>query len=107
LQALKRGFNCPNEGFVQRAVEVHFGSRGFSLKRIQYVDVVAVNPVTGEQWWVEAKGISKAPGVDFHTGLGQILVRMGDSETNYGLAIPAVDYYLNQCAKIPTGYVND
>jgi len=66
---------------VQAAIERYFLGKGFQLESgSSHADLECVHPERGERWVVEAKGQAAAVGVDFHTGLGQILQRMESPE---------------------------
>ena len=89
-----RGDKFPNEGFVQRAIEAYFTNLGFELERSGYSDLVCKREDTGECWVVEAKGLTTEVGLDFRTGLGQLIQRMTDDHCNYGLAVPQIDEFI-------------
>ncbi|CAG0945332.1 hypothetical protein ANRL1_02270 [Anaerolineae bacterium] len=94
------GDDYPHEGFVQRALESHFERLGFQVRYGSDLDFVCVHPVTHEQWWIEAKGQTSQVGLDFRTGLGQLVQKMTDEKNNYGLAIPAIQEFVHQCEKV-------
>jgi hypothetical protein len=93
----KLGDKFPYEGFVQTAIEKHFRNLGFVVEVDTHADLVCADSKTGERWVVEAKGVTSEVGLDFRTGLGQLLQRMTDSSVKYGMAVPEVDRFLNQC----------
>lgn len=97
-----RGLDFPHEGFVQKALEEHFGRLGFSLDPTGHADIQCRHPSTGEQWLVEAKGLTSAVGLDFRTGLGQLIQRMEDQKTKYALAVPDIPGFVAQCKSVPT-----
>src|SRR5579859_4135122 len=81
-----RGVLFPNVGFVQAAMEQHFATSGFTAYPRVTADLACTNPATGEHWIVEAKGDTKARGLDFNTGIGQLLHRMNCQIT--GVRVP-------------------
>lgn len=100
MSNFKRGMEFPNEGFVQSAIESYFKSQGFTKLEVKHVDLVCINE-KNEKWVIEAKGDSSSVGVDFNTGLGQILKRMDEPGCHYALAVPNIPKYINQINKIP------
>ncbi|MBB2482485.1 hypothetical protein H5P36_20140 [Bacillus sp. APMAM] len=72
MSNFKRGIEFPNEGFVQLVIENFFEAQGFTRLEVKHVDLVCIN-ANNEKWIIEAKGDSSSVGVDFNTGLGQIL----------------------------------
>jgi len=101
VQSFKRGTDFPHEGFVQKAIEAHFSTIGFDLESGSHADLVARNKNTGERWLVEAKGVTTSIGLDFRTGLGQLIQRMADPKTTYALAVPREDRFISQCRAVP------
>ena len=97
----QRGTDFPNEGFVQQAVEKYFRAQGFIGDTTTYADLISSHPGSGEKWLVEAKGMTTSPGLDFKTGLGQLLQRMGDERFKYAIAIPNVPGFIKQWNMIP------
>lgn len=100
MSKFKRGINFPNEGFVQNAIESYFNSLGYSRQDVQHVDLVCIN-VKNERWVIEAKGETSSIGVDFNTGLGQIIKRMDDSISNYAVAVPNISKFIYQINQVP------
>lgn len=96
----KRGFDYPNEGFIQKAIEEYFKSQGFKMLNEKYTDMVCIHPETGMKWSVEAKGETKAIGLDFRTCLGQLLQRMSTEEARYGVAVPDMPAYRQQTDQV-------
>jgi hypothetical protein len=96
----KRGFDYPNEGFIQKAIEEYFESQGFKILNEKYTDLVCIHPETGMKWSVEAKGETKAIGLDFRTCLGQLLQRMSTEEVFYGVAVPDMPAYRQQTDQV-------
>ena len=94
----------PREAFVQQALERHFKSLGFQLEGDKSVDLVCHNGKLGEHWVIEAKGETSQVGLDFRTGLGQLLQHMSNPSTLYGIAIPETDRFIQQCRSV-SGWV--
>ncbi len=94
------GFDFPREGFVQRVIEDHFAAQGFHVIFAQYADFICEHSDTGERWHIEAKGETSAIGLDFRTGLGQLVQRATDEATKYGLAVPDTAAFRAQCAPL-------
>lgn len=99
-RSYKRGLEFPNEGFVQLAVEEHFCNAGFDLTTASRVDLICSHPVTGESWHIEAKGQTTQVGLDFRTGLGQLVQAMHSQDINHGIAIPDTPAFRAQAAKL-------
>ncbi len=97
----KRGLDFPNEGFVQQAIEAHFAVLGFTRKRERHADYAGHHLETGEKWLIEAKGMTAAVGLDFRTGIGQILQGMSDEKSNHGLAVPDLPQFHRQVNAVP------
>lgn len=99
--AFPLGYEFPNEGFVQCAIETFFTSNGYRLLDEGYTDLACAHSETGERWLVEAKGKSMAIGTDFNSGLGQLLKRMRDEESaHFGLAMPDIPAYRRQVDQV-------
>jgi hypothetical protein len=96
----KRGAAFPAEQFVQESIEAHFASRGYRLEKSKHTDLVCSHPNTGDRWHVEAKGISTAIGLDFRTGLGQLVQRMTDRTTKHGIAVPDIPQFQLQISQM-------
>ena len=90
----------PREAFVQLAIETHFREHGFLAKDSGHVDLECKHPETGESWLIEAKGETSAVGLEFRTGLGQLVHRITDGNTNYGIAVPETSKFLRQCEHV-------
>jgi hypothetical protein len=99
--AFKRGLEFPHECFVQNAVETHFKTLGFQHIAAGYADFACEHPKAGVSWVIEAKGLTSAVGLDFRTGLGQLLQRMTIRDVHYGIAIPEIPQFLAQCRRVP------
>lgn len=89
----------PHEGFVQLSIESHFRSAGFILTTDGRVDLLCSHPETGETWHVEAKGVTTQVGLDFRTGIGQLVQGMCNEESNHGIAVPDTPAFRAQVAK--------
>lgn len=96
-----RGLDFPNEGFVQQAVEKHFHRLGFAEVPEGDADLACRHPETGERWVIEAKGETTAVGLDFRTGLGQLLQHMEDRCAKHALAVPDTPKFRRQIDKVP------
>ncbi|WP_322446984.1 hypothetical protein [Robertmurraya mangrovi] len=96
----KNGLDFPYEGFIQHAIEAHFDMGGFIMEHLPHTDYAGVHTETGERWRIEAKGLTSAVGLDFRTGLGQLIQRMDEPEARYGIAIPNIPAYLKQVNQI-------
>lgn len=96
----KRGNDFPHEGFVQSAIEAHFRKLGFTLDTEQRIDLICSHRATDEQWHIEAKGHTENVGLDFRTGLGQLVQAMDEESTKYGIAVPDTPQFRAQIAKV-------
>ena len=85
----------PYETFVQRAVEQWLTREGFQIFPDPLVDVKASKD-SGIAWHIEAKGKTSAVGLDFRTGVGQLVQRMKDRAHQYGIAIPDIPQFRKQ-----------
>lgn len=99
-EVFELGTEFPSEGFVQRAVEEHFARLGFKTVPHGYVDYYGTDPNTGDTWLVEAKGKTSQVGLDFRTGIGQLVQQMKGESVKYGLAIPNTAQFINQCNRV-------
>jgi hypothetical protein len=90
----------PNEGFVQQAIEHHFAVLGFAIVTGGATDLVCTHPDREERWEIEAKGMTTAIGLDFRTGLGQLIQRMTDQKTRHALAVPDISPFRAQCRQV-------
>lgn len=95
------GNEFPREGFVQAQLERHFHRLGFRQEKRDHIDYVGVHPDTHETWIIEAKGETSDVGLDFRTGLGQILQAMAEPSARFGFAVPRTPKFLAQCKKVP------
>ena len=105
MSRFKRGLDWPNEGFVQQAIEAHFRAAGYAIDEHKTIDLVCVHPGTGERWSVEAKGSTSSIGLDFRTGLGQLLQGMKCQGVQYGLAMPDLAQFRKQVDAVPSWVV--
>jgi len=92
----------PNEAFVQKAIHEFFGRAGYLDTKDGYADFVCHHPTSGERWIVEAKGLTSSVGLDFNTGIGQILRRMKEPSWNYGYALPLIPPFVRACNDLPS-----
>lgn len=99
MAEFQRGLNFPHEGFVQGAIEKYFNEQGYRQIKEEHSDLVCVREET--KWVVEAKGVTTDIGLDFRTGLGQLVQRMVEPETNYAIAVPQTPQFMKQCGQIP------
>ena len=93
------GVAFPNEGFVQTSIETWFGKEHV-LNTVGDADLIATHTASGEEWVIEAKGITSATGLDFNTGVGQLLRRMGNTATRYGIAGPDSPTFISHLRQI-------
>ncbi len=100
-RAYARGVEFPNEGFVQAAVEEHFRARGCEFLPSGDADLACRDPSTRVIWIVEAKGLTSAVGLDFRTGLGQLIQRMSEPGRRYAVAVPNLPSFITQCRQVP------
>jgi len=100
-RAYKRGVEFPHEGFVQAAIEAHFSTCGYATLPSGDPDLACTHPETGVSWVIEAKGLTSDVGLDFRTGLGQIIQRMTVPGNRYAVAIPDLHSFVSQCRKVP------
>ncbi|NCB26391.1 MAG: hypothetical protein EOM62_13090 [Bacteroidia bacterium] len=99
MAEFQRGLNFPHEGFVQGVIEKYFNEQGYRQIKEGHSDLVCVREET--KWVVEAKGVTTDIGLDFRTGLGQLVQRMVEPETNYAIAVPQTPQFIKQCSQIP------
>lgn len=95
-----RGLDYPNEGFVQHALEQHFSTLGYIFKKEGNSDLVCVKNQDQDKWIIEAKGKTSDIGLDFRTGLGQLLQGMREHGVNYALAMPEIQQFTAQARKL-------
>jgi hypothetical protein len=91
----------PHESYIQARLEQYFlnDNNFVDVKQDEFTDLHVKNSVT--EWKIECKGKSQAIGIDFNTGLGQLLKGMEDSSSRYGLAMPDIVPFRKQTTKIP------
>lgn len=90
----------PRERFVQDALERHFAARGFLIDAAGTIDLKCSHPVTRERWQIEAKGATTQCGLDFRTGLGQLVQRMEDQDVIHAIAMPDLKQFRTQAATV-------
>jgi hypothetical protein len=104
MVAHSKGFHYPaefpREAFVQAALKQYFTALGFQIEDGGHVDLICRNDKLGQRWIIEAKGETADIGLDFRTGLGQLVQAMNDPSVRYGLAIPDTTKFLVQCGKV-------
>jgi len=96
----KNGTAFPSEGFVQQAIEAYFAHLGYSLHTDTDVDLICTASDGRAPWHIEAKGKTQQVGLDFRTCLGQLLQRMHLPHAQHGVAVPNIDVYRRQIAKV-------
>ena len=99
-QPFPLGYSFPSEGFVQASIEKHFAALGFIQSKEAHADYYGKHPDTGEEWFVEAKGKTSDVGLDFRTGLGQLLQGMKEPNRKYAIAIPDIPQFIAQCNRV-------
>jgi len=100
VMSIKRSYGLgtefPCEAFVQAAIEEHFQRLGFTTDNSGHIDLLCNRPGTAECWHIEAKGRTSQPGLDFRTCLGQLVQRIREKDTRYGIALPDIPQYTSQ-----------
>lgn len=87
---------------MQIVLDRHFEALGFTENCGSRADIDLRNPSTGIRWIIEAKGHTKHnSGLDFKTGLGQLLLRMSDADAHYGIAVPDIPRFQALCSSFP------
>jgi hypothetical protein len=92
------GSAFPHEGFVRAALERNFES--CEPVDAGFADLAFIDE-SGERWVIEAKGETSDTGLDFRTGLGQLLQGMSEPKTRYALAMPDTPRFERQRARVP------
>lgn len=105
-RSYKRGMEFPHEGFVQNSIEAYFRNDGYILVVDGHVDLLCTHPETGDSWHIEAKGVTTQVGLDFRTGLGQLVQSMQHQEYNHGIAVPDTPAFRSQIAKVSSWVVS-
>jgi hypothetical protein len=93
----RRGVDFPHEGFVQASIEAHFA--GWKRFDAGFADLAVIDPVSGQRWIIEAKGVTDSVGLDYRTGLGQVVQNMTDPDAVYAIAVPAHPKFEHQLAR--------
>jgi hypothetical protein len=92
------GTEFPREGFVQAALERHFSA--CARESAGHADL-ACRDENGQRWLIEAKGETSDVGLDFRTGLGQVLQGTPSPEWRPALAMPDTPKFERQRARTP------
>jgi hypothetical protein len=100
VSSYKRGIDFPHEGFVQVSLEKYFEKAGFKIDHSSQIDLLCKHPMTNETWHIEAKGKTTQIGLDFRTGIGQLIQGIDSELTNYGIAVPDIEEFRHQVAKV-------
>lgn len=100
MAEFRRGYDFPNEGFVQNTIESYFKKQGCSILEEGYADLVCICN-RSDKWIIEAKGETAAVGLDFRTGIGQLIQRMDEKGVIYGIAVPETPQFIMQSSLIP------
>jgi hypothetical protein len=90
----------PHEHFIQTALKQYFTAQGYSIVKIPNIDLVCIHEQNKNQWVIEAKGKTKAIGLDFRTGIGQLIHRMSAQHVNYALAVPDIPEFIAQAKQL-------
>ena len=102
---MKKGYKkehvYPNESFIQEKLELFFVEQGYDLLAHKHADLKCRHEKTQTTWLIEAKGSTSQIGLDFRTCLGQIIQRMEDVDLVYGIAMPNIPQFVNQCRNVP------
>ena len=96
----------PREAFVQAAIERYFQALGCVGHETAGSADLACDCLSGETWIIEAKGETTQVGLDFRTGLGQLLQGMHDASAKYALAVPGTNAFLRQMERLPKRIVD-
>src|SRR5262245_49209241 len=94
------GIDYPREGFVQNAIISHFCHEGYVAEVCGRTDYSCTHPASKVHWHIEAKGETSQIGLDFRTGLGQLIQGISNVEFKYALAFPATDAFLRQAQRV-------
>ena len=95
-----RGPDYPNEKFVQQALEHHYANLGYIFIKESNADLVCIDKQGQDKWVIEAKGKTSSIGLDFRTGLGQLLQGMRETGINYAIAVPEIHQFTTQARKL-------
>ncbi|MDN8616453.1 hypothetical protein [Variovorax ginsengisoli] len=85
---------------MQLAIEAHFRNAGFTVDSDGRVDLLCRHARTGGTWQIEAKGVTTQIGLDFRTGMGQLVQGMTDQGSRHGLAVPDTPAFHAQINKV-------
>lgn len=102
LTGFKRNASFPHEAFVRLAIQTHFNSSGYQRIDVPHSDYACVHPANGVQWVIEAKGETYEIGVDFRSGLGQLVQRATTPNVRYAIALPNIPQFISQCKQVST-----
>lgn len=102
MAKFQRGLGFPHEGFVQAAIINHFRDQNYTIREEGFADLVCVCETRRCKWIIEAKGVTAAIGLDFRTGLGQLIQGMKEEGVNYAIAVPRTEQFLKQCSRVAT-----
>ncbi|MDP9070479.1 MAG: MarR family transcriptional regulator [Actinomycetota bacterium] len=96
-----------SEDEVKEAVKAHLEAQSFEVTvawgRTRGADIVATRP--GARWVLEAKGevLLQPQQVNYFLGaLGELVQRMDDPDTTYGLALPDNRQYRGLVSRLPS-----
>jgi hypothetical protein len=92
------GEDFPFEGFVQQAIERHFA--GCARLDVGHADFACTDG-HGRRWLIEAKGQTSSVGLDFRTGLGQLLQGAPGQDWTLALAMPDTPKFAHQRDRTP------
>ncbi|HSK69169.1 MAG TPA: hypothetical protein VLA21_07890, partial [Candidatus Limnocylindria bacterium] len=90
----------PHEKFVQQALEKHFSALDYVFMKEGNSDLVCLNNQGRDKWVIEAKGKTTEIGLDFRTGLGQLVQGIRERGVNYALAMPDIPQFAAQTKKL-------
>lgn len=98
MKGYRLGDEFPREAFVQAAIERHFSD----CERLEagWADF-ACRDAGGNLSRIEAKGKTSDIGLDFRTGLGQLLQGMPREGWRYALAVPDIPQFDAQRHLVP------
>lgn len=101
----KLGDKFPYEDFVESTLKTYFELLGYDVEKGNPYrwepDLICINPKTKKYWKIQAKGKTKAIGIDFNTCIGQIIKNMVDPKHKHAIALPDIKEYWDQAKKVP------